>query len=127
MKKTIALIITLGVLTACNYEKKGERNITLGDTITTASGLKYAFLKEGAGRKIEIGSKVKIYTNLYLNDADTTIWTTATAKDSTFNFIHGKSSLIKGFTEVHNYLVEGDEIIAILPEAILQVRSMVFR
>lgn len=106
------------LLVACSKEKKSERNITLGDTITTKSGLQYIFLKEGLGRKIEAGSKVKVFTDLYLNDADTTIWTTAEDKDSVFAFVHRKTSLIKGFTELHDYLREGDEVIGILPDSL---------
>ena len=116
MKKISLLLVASIFLFSCKSEqKKSERNIVIGDTITTPSGLKYIFLKKGNGRKIEEGSKVKVFTDLYLNDADTTIWKTSDAPDSLFSFIHQKTSLIKGFKEVHNYLVEGDEIKAILP------------
>lgn len=119
MKKLNLLLLASIILFSCKSEvKKSDRNIVLGDTITTKSGLKYIFLKEGNGKKIEPNSKVKIFTDLYLNDADTTIWKTSTAPDSVFAFIHQKTSLIKGFKEVHNYLVEGDEIIAILPDSL---------
>ena len=102
MKKLLTLFILSALILSCETEKKSDRNIVLGDTITTTSGLKYIFLKEGFGRKIEEGSKVKIYTDLYLNDADTTIWRTAGDKDSIFPFIHRKTNLIKGFTEIHD-------------------------
>lgn len=116
MKKIIALVVLTTCLFSCKNEApKSDRNIVIGDTITTETGLKYIFLKEGNGRKIEPKSQVKVFTDLYINESDTTIWTTRTAKDSTFNFVHQKTSLIKGFTELHNYLVEGDKVIAILP------------
>lgn len=116
MKKIITLLVVLLCLYSCKKETpKSARNIVIGDTITTASGLKYLFLKEGNGRKIEPKSMVKVYTNLYLNNSDSIFWTTSTAKDSTFNFVHQKTSLIEGFKELHNYLVEGDEVVAILP------------
>lgn len=118
MKKLITLTLSFLFLLSCESEKKIERNIIIGDTITTASGLKYIYLKEGSGRKAETGSKIKVYTDLYLNDADTTIWRTANDKDSVFTFIHRKTSLIKGFTELYDYLYEGDEVIAILPDSL---------
>ena len=93
MKKLITLFLISTTILSCKTEKKSDRNIELGDTITTSTGLKYAFLKEGFGRKVEEGSKVKVYTDLYLNDADTTIWRTAEDKDSVFAFIHKKTYL----------------------------------
>ena len=76
------------------------------------------FLKVGKGRKIEIGSKVKAYYDLYINDADTIDESTSTEKDSIFEFVHGKTPLIKGFSELNNYLIEGDEVIAIIPDSL---------
>ncbi len=119
MKNIFTIMVCLALLGACNTSpKKSDRGIVLGDTITSKTGLKYIFLKEGFGRKIEKGSRVKVQTDLFLNDADTVLWTTTTAPDSTFSFIHKKTSLIKGFTEIHDYLMEGDEVIAILPDSL---------
>lgn len=119
MKNTsILLLIIITAFSCTNHKNDDTRNIILNDTITTSSGLKYIFIKEGTGRKIKVGSKVKAYTDLYLNNADTIFWTTATDKDSIFQFIHGKTRLIKGFSELNNYLAEGDEVIAILPDSL---------
>ena len=116
MKKLSILLVAIITLYSCNKEvKKSTRNIIVGDTISTGSGLQYILLKEGEGRKIEEGSKVSVYTNLYLNDDQKVFWTTSTAKDSSFTFIHGKTSLIKGFSELHEHLYEGDEVVAIIP------------
>lgn len=116
MKKLSLLILTMIAFYSCQTEvKKSKRGIILGDTITTKSGLKYIFLKEGNGRKVEENSKVSLYTDLYLNDDKKVFWTTSTAQDSLFTYIQGKTSLIAGFTEVGSYLAEGDEVIAILP------------
>ena len=113
------LIIVLIIHSCSNIKKDGHsRNIKLNDTITTSSGLKYMFLKVGKGRKIEIGSKVKAYYDLYINDADTIDESTSTEKDSIFEFVHGKTPLIKGFSELNNYLIEGDEVIAIIPDSL---------
>ncbi len=121
MKKLTLLIFVL-VLTSCNNEKtknsKQNENIALMDTITTASGLKYLYLKKGKGRKIEMGSMIKSYTNLYVLGSDKVIWTTDSEKDSLFTFILEEHSMIKGFIELNNYLVEGDEVVAILPDSI---------
>ena len=120
MKNIITLLLIVFTGLSCSNNKKDShtRNIILNDTITTSSGLKYIFIKEGNGRKIEIGSKVKAYYDLYINDSDTIAETTATEKDSIFEFIHGISPLIKGFSELNNYLVEGDEVIAIIPDSL---------
>lgn len=116
MKKLSVLLILAITLISCNNEvKKIDRNITLGDTIKTESGLQYIFLKEGKGLKIEEGSKVSVFTNLYLNNDTKAFWTTSAAKDSLFTFIQGKTRLIDGFAELHKYLYQGDEVAAILP------------
>lgn len=120
MKNSIFLLITTLILSSCGNDKKDlhNRNIVLNDTITTSTGLKYIFLEEGFGQKIEDGSKVKAYTELYINDNPEVFWSTANEKDSLFAFIHGKTSLIDGFAELNGYLVEGDKVIAILPDSI---------
>lgn len=116
MKKLSILLLAVITLSSCNKEvKKSTRNIAIGDTIKTGSGLQYIILKEGTGPKIEEGSKVSIYTDLYLNNDSSVFWTTSTAKDSLLTFIHGKTPLVKGFTELHNHLFEGDEVVAIIP------------
>ncbi|MBL4605386.1 MAG: FKBP-type peptidyl-prolyl cis-trans isomerase [Flavobacteriaceae bacterium] len=116
MKKLSIVLLAAITLSSCNKKvKKNTRNVTPGDTIKTESGLQFIILKEGTGPKIEAGSKVRVFTNLYLNDDPTVFWTTSTAKDSSFTFIHGETALIKGFSELHDYLYEGDEVVAILP------------
>lgn len=120
MKKIILYAFVCSLAFSCKKTANTatEKEVQLGDTIQTASGLSYYFIKKGNGRKIEEGSKVQVYTDLYINDADTTLWTTSTAADSLFTFYHQKTSLIEGFTEVHNYLSEGDEVVAIMPDSI---------
>ncbi len=114
----LIVMISSGIYSCNNDAKQHDRNIVLNDTITTPSGLKYIVLKEGEGRKIEDGSKVKAFTELYINDDENVFWSTATSKDSVFEFIHGKSKLIDGFAELNNYLVEGDSVIAIIPDSL---------
>ena len=119
MKKLVVILSIIVVVFSCkNKNSVVSIETSLGDTIQTASGLKYYYLNRGNGKKINEGSKVAVYTDLYLNDSDSVFWTTSTASDSLFTFYHKKTSLIKGFSELHNYLVEGDEVIAILPDSI---------
>ena len=119
MKNIFLLLLTSIFVISCNSTTdKANKENALGDTIQTPSGLKYYYLKQGEGRKIAARSKVQVYTDLYLNNDDTVFWTTSTAPDSMFSFYHKRTSLINGFSELHDYLVEGDEIIAILPDSI---------
>ena len=88
---SILLLIVFTALSCSNNKNHGNnRNIILNDTITTSSGLKYIFLKEGKGRKIEIGSKVKAYMDLYINDADTIFWTNQQKKIQFLNLFMEK-------------------------------------
>jgi tetratricopeptide (TPR) repeat protein len=102
-------------MTACTT-RNNERNIVVGDTIRTESGLKYLFTKVGDGRPVETGSKVWTYLALSVNDKE--IWNTNNMPDSSFVFVANKDRMIKGFTEVTMKLREGDEIVAILPAGI---------
>lgn len=119
MKKFSLLLFVTILCYACQTDKKATKTTeTLGDTITTKSGLSYIFLKKGNGKKIQPGARVKVYTDLYINDADTALWKTSEDKDSVFSFIHRKTALIRGFSEQFDYLSEGDEIIAIIPDSL---------
>lgn len=102
------------IVTSCAPKTNSNvSNIILGDTITTASGLRYIYTKAGRGRRVETGSKV--YTYLALSVDGKEVWNTNDQPDSAFVFIANKDRMIKGFTEVTMALREGDEIIAILP------------
>lgn len=118
--RNLSLLLSLCVfIFSCNDSTdKADKTTSINDTIQTESGLRYYYLKRGDGRKIKESSKVSVFTDLYLNDSDSIFWTTSTASDSLFTFYHKKTSLIKGFTELHNHLVEGDEVVAYLPYSI---------
>ncbi|WP_421919052.1 FKBP-type peptidyl-prolyl cis-trans isomerase [Marinifilum sp.] len=109
------LILALVLLSACN-PKSTKQEIALGDTIQTASGLKYIYLKKGDGRKIETGCKVGAYLSLKVKDQ--VVWNTNKLPDSLFTYLADYSRLIKGFTEVSMLLREGDEVVAILPDSL---------
>lgn len=119
MKTLLSVVLLSALFFSCKQNNTGvSPTSSLGDTIQTESGLKYYFYKKGNGRKIEPSSKVAVYTDLYVNNADTIFWSTATSEDSLLNFYHRKTPLISGFTEVHDYLSEGDEIIVIIPNSL---------
>ena len=121
MKYTLRFtLLSIFILLASCKEKPttADDATALGDTITTASGLKYLYLKKGNGQKIEMGSMVVSYTDLYIKELDSLLWTTSTMHDSVFKFIQEKETMIKGFTELNSYLVEGDEVVAVLPDSI---------
>ncbi len=109
-------LLALFIAAACTSDKTNERNIVLGDTIKTESGLKYMFTKIGKGPAVQTGSKVSTYLALSVDGKE--VWNTNGPPDSSFTFIANKDRMIKGFTEVTMKLYEGDEIIAILPPAI---------
>ena len=114
LRKITALLLAISIW-SCSPQRS-ERNIVVGDTITTESGLKYIYTKIGSGRPVETGSKVWTYLALEVNGKE--IWNTNGPPDSSFVFVAGKDRMIKGFTEVTLKLHEGDEIIAILPPEI---------
>lgn len=112
----LVILIVLTGLSACNMHQDSEKKIVLGDTIQTASGLKYYYEKIGKGRKVEAGCVLGTYLSLKVKDK--VVWTSAEMPDSLFTFVAGYSRVIKGFSEVSLLLREGDEIVAILPDSI---------
>ncbi len=111
--KYYTLLSLLILLAAACGDKRQDRGIVVGDTITTESGLKYIFTKVGTGRPVETGSKVWTYLALSVDGKE--IWNTDGPPDSSFVFVANKDRMIKGFTEVTMKLHQGDEIVAILP------------
>lgn len=112
MKYSVLLSLLILFAAACG-DKRQDRGIVVGDTITTESGLKYIYTKVGSGRQVETGSKV--WTYLALSVGGKEVWNTNGPPDSSFVFVANKDRMIKGFTEVTMKLHEGDEIIAVLP------------
>jgi len=86
------------------------------DTITTKSGLKYIKVIKGKGPKVE--KNKEIFTHIVLTNLDgKEIWETRKAGE-TFNFVYGKTALIKGFNEGVGYMRKGDRFTFILHPAI---------
>jgi hypothetical protein len=117
MKLIYAIAVVAAIsLASCQTTKKEKTEPALGDTIQTASGLKYIYLKKGEGRKVEKGSRVGAYLSLMVEDK--VVWNTNELPDSLFTYVADYSRVIKGFKEVTMYLREGDEIVAILADSI---------
>ncbi|MBR8537995.1 FKBP-type peptidyl-prolyl cis-trans isomerase [Carboxylicivirga sediminis] len=117
MKNFTFLVLFMAFVTvSCQYGGTASSNKPANDTIQTASGLKYLYLKKGDGPKIVSGARVGTYLSLMVNDS--VVWNTNELPDSLFTFIADSTRLIKGFTEVSMLLREGDEIIAILPDSL---------
>ena len=117
MRNYLLISMIAGVLfSACHYKTGQTSSSVLGDTIQTASGLKYLYLKRGDGPQVVPGAKVGTYLSLKVDDS--VVWNTNELPDSLFTFIADSTRLIKGFTEVSLLLREGDEIIAILPDSL---------
>lgn len=116
MKHVLPILACLLLAVSCSSPPQDERQIVVGDTIKTESGLKYVFAKVGTGRPVETGSKVWTYLALSVNGKE--IWNTNDMPDSSFVFVANKDRMIKGFTEVTMKLREGDEIAAVLPAPI---------
>ena len=117
MKSFTILVLFIGLfLSSCNFKGGQSIQSPLGDTIQTASGLKYLHLKKGDGPKVVPGAKVGTYLSLMVDD--TVVWNTNELPDSLFTFTADSTRLIKGFTEVSLLLREGDEIIAVLPDSL---------
>ena len=108
--------LTVLLCSACNNSKPIKKEIVLGDTIQTKSGLQYYYIKIGEGPKVKMGSKVATYLSLKVDDK--VIWNTDDLPDSAFTFVADYSKLIKGFTEMTMLLREGDEVLAILPDSL---------
>ena len=50
MRHSLLALTLLTLCAACSTKSTDERNITVGDTITTESGLKYVFTRIGTAR-----------------------------------------------------------------------------
>jgi hypothetical protein len=112
-----AFLVVSAFFFSCQTDKKSSNtNEKAKDTITTASGLKYFYITKGEGRKVEAGSKVTAMLSLKVND--TVIWTSYSAKDSSFTYIADRGGVIKGYNEMAMLMREGDDVAAFLPGSI---------
>jgi hypothetical protein len=114
MKKLIPFTLILLIM-ACSKPAETDSELN-NDTIQTASGLRYVYLKRGEGRKVEKGSMLG--TKLSLMVEDSVVWNTHEEPDSLFTFVAGVGGVIKGFDEMALLMREGDNVLAILPDSL---------
>jgi FKBP-type peptidyl-prolyl cis-trans isomerase len=111
----LCLLVLLGFfISSCGSHSDGRASV--GDTVTTASGLKYVYKVKGTGRKVESGSKVGTYLSLMVNGH--VVWNTDQLPDSALTFIQGHDRMIPGFVEMIGLLKEGDQVTAVMPSSI---------
>ncbi|TRX71446.1 FKBP-type peptidyl-prolyl cis-trans isomerase [Carboxylicivirga sp. M1479] len=114
--KSFTFLFIILMITSCQFKSTQSAESPLGDTIQTATGLKYLYLKHGDGPKVVAGAKVGTYLSLMVDDS--VVWDSNELPDSLFTFTADSTRLIKGFTEVMRLLRQGDEIIAVLPDSL---------
>lgn len=83
-----------------------------GDTITTASGLKYVVVKQGTGKKPVKGSNVKVNYKGMLTDG--TVFDDS-KEGGAFKFTVGNKEVIPGWDEGVQLMKEGEKGILIVP------------
>ena len=85
----------------------------IGETITTASGLRYKFTKIGNGAAAQPGQMMIMHgVGTLANGRE--FWSTRTTNQP-FEFLLGIDTVIKGFAELMPLLRVGDRVIATMP------------
>lgn len=116
LKKSINLLFAslfIAGLAFTNACDSGSTSNSSSDTTFLASGVKYTYLVEGNGRKVDSLTRVTTHINLMVG-ADT-LWTTRYPTPQTFAFDAKRTSLIDGFDEVVMYAKAGDRLSIIIP------------
>lgn len=86
---------------------------TPGDTITTASGLKYIMLHEGTGAKPTPGKSVSVHYTGYLTDGSK--FDSSVDRGQPISFAIGKGQVIQGWDEGIMLLKAGSRARLIIP------------
>lgn len=103
MKKFILLLFVLA-FSFCAYA---------GDTVTTASGLKYIVVKKGKGKKSEQGKMAEVHYTGWLTDGKK--FDSSRDRNETFEFNLGTGQVIKGWDEGVALMRVGDQYRLIIP------------
>lgn len=114
--KNLSIVILSMLVISCQTGTLSSGEERAMDTLQTASGLRYAYLKRGEGRSVAPGSRVS--TILSLKVGDRTVWNSYSAPDSLFTFIAGTGQVIRGFDEMAMLMRRGDQVVAILPDSL---------
>ncbi len=118
----IGSLATFSILACSNgKEAKGEdnqnqANMTTGDTITTASGLKVIFTKRGDGIEAKAGMVVKVHYVGKLEDG--TEFDNSVKRGEPIEFPLGSGYVIPGWDEGIAMMKVGDKATMIIPPAI---------
>lgn len=109
MKKfliTAALVFTAACSASAQYDNAG-------DTITTASGLKYIIIEKKDGAESEAGKAVEVhYTGSLTNGK---VFDSSIERNEPIEFILGKGQVIKGWDEGIDLMNVGDKYRLIIP------------
>jgi tetratricopeptide (TPR) repeat protein len=100
----IKKLVILMVLAACTYSQ---------DTLSTVSGLKYIILKQGKGKRSEIGKVAEVHYTGWLLDGKK--FDSSRDRNEPFEFVLGAKQVIKGWDEGVALMKIGDEFRMILP------------
>jgi tetratricopeptide (TPR) repeat protein len=84
-----------------------------GDTITTASGLKYLVLSKGNGAHAELNKNVEVHYTGYLLDGK--VFDSSLERGDPIEFILGTGQVIKGWDEGIALMNVGDKLRLIIP------------
>lgn len=109
----LACLIATGIISLSSCGSENSSSSSTSDTTFLTSGVKYVYLKEGNGRKVDSLTRVTTHINLMVG-ADT-LWTTRYPTPQTFAFDAKRTSLIDGFDEVVMYAKAGDRLSIIIP------------
>lgn len=80
---------------------------------TTASGLKYAIISQGAGPAVEAGKVVTVHYSGFLQDG--TMFDSSVERDEPIMFVVGQGQVIPGWDEGMQLLKKGDKARFIIP------------
>lgn len=80
---------------------------------TTASGLKYAIIKQGDGPAVEADKVVTVHYSGYLQDG--TLFDSSVERDEPIQFVVGQGQVIPGWDEGMQLLKKGDKAKFIIP------------
>jgi peptidylprolyl isomerase len=80
---------------------------------TTASGLKYAIVKEGTGNYADSGDVVTVNYSGYLSDG--TLFDSSVERDEPISFVLGMEQVIKGWDEGIRLMKKGSKVRFIIP------------